>query len=74
MRNYGTDDRHIDTYAEVRSGDVALVPYGWHELCVAAPGYDLYYLNVMAGTNHGWVRESWESKEVDSRLPYGETD
>jgi 5-deoxy-glucuronate isomerase len=26
-----------------------LVPYGWHGPCVAAPGYDMYYLNVMAG-------------------------
>ena len=86
MRNYGTDDKHVDTYAEVRSGDVALVPYGWHGPCVAAPGYDLYYLNVMAGPdpdrswnivddpNHGWVRKSWQSRNVDSRLPYSEKD
>lgn len=30
-------------------GDTALVPHGWHGPCVAAPGHDLYYLNVMAG-------------------------
>ena len=26
-----------------------LVPHGWHGPAMAAPGYDLYYLNVMAG-------------------------
>ena len=33
----------------VRDGDVFLVPRGYHGPCVAAPGYPLYYLNVMAG-------------------------
>jgi hypothetical protein len=35
--------------AEVRTGDVVLIPDGWHGPSMAAPGYDLYYLNVMAG-------------------------
>ncbi len=35
--------------AEVRTGDVVLVPHGWHGPAIAAPGADLYYLNVMAG-------------------------
>jgi 5-deoxy-glucuronate isomerase len=35
--------------AEVRSGDVVLVPHGYHGPAMAVPGYDLYYLNVMAG-------------------------
>ena len=39
----------IDVCAEVRTGDTVLVPYGWHGPSMAAPGYDLYYLNVMAG-------------------------
>lgn len=67
----------------VRTGDIALVPFGYHGPAVAAPGYDLYYLNVMAGPDearewlisddpaHGWVREQWASQEFDSRLPYG---
>ncbi|PPG27973.1 5-deoxy-glucuronate isomerase [Pseudoclavibacter sp. RFBG4] len=67
----------------VRTGDIALVPFGYHGPAVAAPGYDLYYLNVMAGPDearewlisddpaHGWVREQWTSQEFDSRLPYG---
>ena len=41
--------RPIDVLAEVRTGDVVLVPHGWHGPAMAAPGYDLYYLNVMAG-------------------------
>ncbi len=42
-------ERPIDVLAEVRTGDVVLVPHGWHGPSMAAPGYDLYYLNVMAG-------------------------
>ena len=49
QRVYGTDERPIDVLAEVRTGDVVLVPHGWHGPAMAAPGYDLYYLNVMAG-------------------------
>ena len=49
QRVYGTADRPIDVLAEVRTGDVVLVPHGWHGPSMAAPGYDLYYLNVMAG-------------------------
>ncbi|SJM55345.1 5-deoxy-glucuronate isomerase [Gulosibacter sp. 10] len=75
-------DIHIN--AIVRTGDVALVPYGYHGPAAAAPGYDLYYLNVMAGPAeerkwivtddpaHGWIRETWEGQELDSRLPYGD--
>ncbi len=49
---------------------------------VAAPGYDMYYLNVMAGPDpervwnitddpaHGWVRQAWASEQLDPRLPY----
>ncbi|BAS07535.1 5-deoxy-glucuronate isomerase [Arthrobacter sp. Hiyo4] len=49
QRVYASDDRPIDVAAEVRTGDVVLVPYGWHGPAMAAPGYDMYYLNVMAG-------------------------
>jgi 5-deoxy-glucuronate isomerase len=44
-----SDDRPIDLLVRVRSGDVVLVPYGWHGPSVADPRHDLYYLNVMAG-------------------------
>ena len=73
-------DRQIDLLAEVGSGDVVLVPYGYHGPSMAAPGYDLYYLNVMAGPGervwrfcddpaHGWVRGTWNGTAVDPRLP-----
>jgi 5-deoxy-glucuronate isomerase len=83
QRVYGTDDRPIDVLAEVRSGDVVLVPHGWHGPSMAAPGYDLYYLNVMAGPGaerawlicddpaHGWVRDTWTTQQLDPRLPFG---
>jgi 5-deoxy-glucuronate isomerase len=74
-------DRRIDVCAEVRTGDVVLVPYGWHGPSMAAPGYDMYYLNVMAGPGeerawhfcddpaHAWVRATWAGQAVDPRLP-----
>jgi 5-deoxy-glucuronate isomerase len=83
QRVYGTAERPIDVFAEVRAGDVVLVPHGWHGPSMAAPGYDLYYLNVMAGPgdqrawlicddpSHGWVRQTWEGMAVDPRLPLG---
>ena len=43
------------------------------------PGYDIYYLNVMAGTvrewnfvddpDHAWIRGTWADQEIDPRLP-----
>jgi 5-deoxy-glucuronate isomerase len=48
-----TDDRSIDETLTVADGDVVLVPKGYHP--VGAPhGYDLYYLNVMAGPKRIW--------------------
>ena len=48
-RTYGTAERPIEICEEVRAGDVVLTPHGFHGPSIAAPGYDLYYLNVMAG-------------------------
>jgi 5-deoxy-glucuronate isomerase len=74
-------DRPIDVLAEVRTGDVVPVPYGWHGPSMAVPGYDMYYLNVMAGPGpervwrfcddpaHAWVRDTWPEQPVDPRLP-----
>ena len=60
----------------VRDGDAVLVREGYHPV-VAGPGYDVYYLNFIAGSlrslaitedpNHIWIRSTW--KEMDSRLP-----
>ncbi len=48
-----TDDRSLDETMTVSDGDVVLVPKGYHP--VGAPyGYDLYYLNVMAGPKRVW--------------------
>lgn len=79
-RTASSPGREIDILAEVRTGDTVLVPYGWHGPCVAAPGFDMYYLNVMAGPaderawlisdhpDQGWVRSSWAAQAVDPRL------
>lgn len=48
-----TDDRGIDEALIVEDGDVTLVPRGYHP-CAAIHGYDLYYLNVMAGPKRTW--------------------
>lgn len=79
---YSSPAGEIDINAMVRTGDIALVPYGYHGPAVAAPGYDLYYLNVMAGPDperewlisddpaHAWVRDTWNEQDVDDRLPF----
>ncbi len=48
-----TDDRTLDETMAVSDGDVVLVPKGHHP-CAAAYGYDMYYLNVMAGPLRKW--------------------
>ena len=48
-----TDDRSLDEAMAVEDGDVTLVPRGYHP-CATIHGYDLYYLNVMAGPKRTW--------------------
>jgi 5-deoxy-glucuronate isomerase len=48
-----TDDRSLDETIAVSDGDVTLVPRGYHP-CAAPHGYDLYYLNTMAGPKRIW--------------------
>ncbi|XVQ08314.1 5-deoxy-glucuronate isomerase [Spirillospora sp. CA-255316] len=81
QRVYGTAERPIDVLEEVRTGDTVVIPHGWHGPSIAAPGYDLYYLNVMAGPGaerawlicddpaHAWIRDTWPGQPVDPRLP-----
>lgn len=76
-----TDDGTIDEDVTVRDGDVFLIPRGYHGPCVAAPGYPMYYLNVLAGPGsersmafcddpaHTWIRDSWATQELDPRCP-----
>lgn len=84
QRVYASDERDIDIAREVRDGDTVLIPHGYHGPTVAAPGHDLYYLNVMAGPGHGhdrrwlitddpahaWIRQTWPELEIDARLPF----
>jgi 5-deoxy-glucuronate isomerase len=67
-----TPNRDLDEAIVIEDGTVVMVPRGYHP-AVVAPGYDLYYLNVMAGPvrewrfnddpDHKWVAEGWR--------PYG---
>ncbi len=71
-----------DILTEVRTGDAVLIPDGWHGPSIAAPGHDMYYLNVMAGPgrtrewlirdhpDHGWIRATWPGAGTDPRLPF----
>jgi 5-deoxy-glucuronate isomerase len=73
----------LDETVEVRDGDVFCIPHGYHGPCAAAPGYDMYYLNVLAGPAvgaqrsmafcddpaHAWVRDTWPSTPIDPRCP-----
>ena len=43
----------FDESVAVRDGDLVLVPRGYHVVS-AAPGCDLYYLNIMAGPHRVW--------------------
>jgi 5-deoxy-glucuronate isomerase len=76
-----TTDGTINLTETVSDGDVVLIPRGYHGPSVAAPGYHMYYLNVLAGPApersmafcddpaHAWVRASWVGQQVDPRLP-----
>jgi 5-deoxy-glucuronate isomerase len=71
--------RHgVDVTATVRDGDLMLVPWGYHTTA-AAHGYDLYYLNALAGDRRSmaaaddpelaWIRSAWAALEPDPRVP-----
>jgi 5-deoxy-glucuronate isomerase len=49
-----TDDRSLDESMAVEHRDTVMVPRGYHP-CVAPHGYDLYYLNTMAGPERRWA-------------------
>ena len=67
-----------DVTATVRDGDIMLVPHGYHTTA-AAHGYDLYYLNGLAGERRSmaaaddpelaWIRPAWAELEPDPRVP-----
>lgn len=72
---YSSENRNGRTI-EARDGDAVLVRSGFHPV-VAGPGYDVYYLNFLAGSSralsvtedpqHVWIRSTW--KQTDPRLP-----
>ena len=71
-----TADGRIDQTLTVRDGELVLIPEGYHPV-VAAHGYNVYYLNALAGSArsmaasddpaYAWVRQSWA--EQDPRVP-----
>lgn len=66
----------IDHTLTVRDGELVLIPEGYHPV-VAAHGYNVYYLNALAGSarsmaasddpDYAWVRQEWT--EQDPRVP-----
>ena len=70
--------RGLDLTVTVRDGDLLLVPHGYHTTC-AAHGYDLYYLNALAGDRRtmaaaddpdlAWIRPAWAELQPDPRVP-----
>jgi 5-deoxy-glucuronate isomerase len=81
FQNLYSSDRTRSSVLKVHDGDAVLVRDGYHPV-VAGPGYDVYYLNFLAGTSrsmmvtedpeHVWLRSSW--KETDARLPLVRSD
>ncbi len=81
MHRTYTSDGEVDVNVAVYDGDVFTIPRGYHGPCVAAPGYPLYYLNVLAGPSaersmafcddptHHWIRDTWTDMTIDPRLP-----
>ncbi|MFD0717444.1 5-deoxy-glucuronate isomerase [Paenibacillus sp. GCM10027626] len=53
MQRVYTEDRSLDETLVVKDGEATLVPRGFHPVA-APPGYDCYYLNVMAGPARTW--------------------
>jgi len=69
-------DKSQDITIRAEDGDAVLVRSGYHPV-VAGPGYNVYYLNFLAGTsrtlavtedpNHVWLKSTWNA--IDPRLP-----
>jgi 5-deoxy-glucuronate isomerase len=69
-------DLSQDVTVRAVDGDAVLVRSGFHPV-VAGPGYNVYYLNFLAGTSrtlsvtederHTWLKGTW--KDLDPRLP-----
>lgn len=76
QRIYSGDGR-LDETLTVRDGELVLVPEGYHPV-VAPPGYEVYYLNALAGSARtmaatddpafAWVRGTWRLHDQLERL------
>jgi 5-deoxy-glucuronate isomerase len=76
MQHLYSGKHGADQTLKVKDGDTVLVHSGFHPV-VAGPGYDVYYLNFLAGSaralavtedpQHVWIRSTW--KDTDPRLP-----
>ncbi|HXF38037.1 MAG TPA: 5-deoxy-glucuronate isomerase [Actinomycetota bacterium] len=71
-------EREVDLTVAVGDGDVVLVPYGYH-VSAAPHGFDLYYLNGLAGDTRSmaasddpslaYIRATWSGMPKDPRVP-----
>lgn len=71
-----TGDRSLDEIIRVKNNETVLVPEGYHPV-VAGHGYNVYYLNFLAGSDqslantsdpdHEWIYGTWKGQ--DPRLP-----
>lgn len=71
-----TTDRRLDHTLTVHDGEMVRIPEGYHPV-VAAHGYNVYYLNALAGSarsmaasddpDYKWVKSTWHDK--DPRVP-----
>ena len=78
MQRLYSPSRDLDVTVTVRDGDLMLVPFGYHTTA-AAHGYDLYYLNGLAGDRRSmaaaddpllaWIRPAWADLDSDPRVP-----
>ena len=70
------DDKSLDELNLAHNNDIVLVPEGYHPVA-AAPGYNVYYLNFLAGSHQSlanvddpdftWLQQQWPEK--DPRVP-----
>lgn len=71
-----TGDRSLDEIVRAKNNDIVLIPKGYHPV-VAGHGYNVYYLNFLAGSDqslantsdpdHDWIYGTWKGQ--DPRLP-----
>jgi 5-deoxy-glucuronate isomerase len=76
LQHLYSGDPACEQVVKTRDGDVVLVHSGYHSV-VAGPGYDVYYLNFLAGSSRAlavtedpqrsWIRSTWDAP--DPRLP-----